>query len=145
MVSILKYRLYSIDKIVSRTLTYATVAVLVGLIYALPVLALARAFGGSNDIVIAASTLAAAAAFSPIRRWAQRIIDRRFNRARYNAERVVEDFAAHLRDHVDLATICDELQGVVGDTVQPTQTAIWLRETDGDRTDLRNDFGTSIR
>ncbi len=130
MVSILKYRLYSIDKIVSRTLTYATVAVLVGLIYVIPVLVLAQTFGGSNDFVIAASTLTAAAAFSPIRRWAQRIIDRRFNRARYNAGRVVDDFAAQLRDHVDLSTICDDLELVVGDTVEPTRTAIWLRETD---------------
>lgn len=128
MVSILRFRLYSIDKVVSRTLTYGVVAVLVGVIYTVPVVVLADALGGSNDIVIAASTLAAAAAFSPIRRWAQRIIDRRFNRAKYDAEREVAAFGARLQSETDFTDINGSLLKVLHATVQPSTAALWLRE-----------------
>ncbi len=131
MVSILRFRLYSIDKVVSRTLTYGVVAVLVGVIYVVPVVVLAEALGGQNDIVIAASTLAAAAAFSPIRRWAQRIIDRRFNRAKYDAEREVAAFGARLQSKTDYADINASLLDVLHATVQPSAAALWLREERG--------------
>ncbi len=131
MVSILRYRLYSIDKVVSRTLTYGVVVVLVGLIYTVPVVALAEVVGGSSDVVIAASTLVAAAAFSPIRRWAQGVVDRRFNRTKYDSEREVGVFAARLQTGIDFDGIDASLMDVLDATVQPTGATVWLRDPSG--------------
>jgi hypothetical protein len=86
---------------------------------------------GSGDLAIAASTLAAAALFSPLRRGVQRWVDRRFNRRRYDAEQVVEDFSARLRGVVDPTTVTDDLQAVVARTLEPKVAAVWVRSEGG--------------
>jgi hypothetical protein len=129
--AVLRYRLYDIDRIVSRAVAYAGVTLtLVGL-YAAGVVglgALARSVTGdaSNDLVVAASTLAVAAAFGPVRRRVQAVVDRRFNRTRYDAARTVESFGARLREEVDLDLLATDLRGVVVETMRPAHVALWL-------------------
>ena len=106
-VAVLKYRLYDIDRVISRTLGYAIVTGLLVGVYAGLVLLATQVLGLHTPVAVAAATLAAAALFSPIRRWVQRMVDRRFNRARYDAEATVAAFAARLKDAVDLDTIRD--------------------------------------
>jgi hypothetical protein len=127
-VAIFRYRLYEIDRIVSRTVAYALVAVVIVCVYALPVVTLPRLLGESNDLVIAGSTLAAAAVFDPVRRRIQRAVDHRFNRARYDAEREVELLTAELRSTVTVDAVAGTLTGVITRTVQPGQVALWIRE-----------------
>ena len=126
-VAITKYRLYEIDRIISRTVTYTLVAAAVAAIYLLPILTLPRLLGESNDLVTAASTLAAAAVFNPLRRRTQRAVDRRFNRARYHTEQEIDAYATRLADHVDLHTVTTDLQAVVARTLTPTTTSTWIR------------------
>ena len=126
-VAITKYRLYEIDRIISRTVTYTLVAAAVAAIYILPVLTLPRLLGQSNDLITAASTLAAAAAFNPLRRRTQRAVDRRFNRARYHTEQELDAYATRLADQVDLDTVTTDLQAVVARTLTPTTTSTWIR------------------
>ncbi len=133
-VAVLRYRLWDLDRLVSRTVSYALVTGLLALPYLLILPAATRVAAGSGNLAVAAATLAAAAAFSPLRRWVQERVDRRFNRRRYDAARTVEGFAAHLRDHVDLDTLSSELLAVVHQTVQPTQASLWLRPSAGRRT-----------
>jgi hypothetical protein len=125
--AILRYRLYDIDRIISRTLAYALLTVLLGLGYAALVLGLGRLLGRQSSLVVAAATLAVAAAFQPLRRRVQSLVDRRFNRRRYDAARTIEAFAARLRDQVDLTTLTGELLAVVDETVAPTRASLWLR------------------
>jgi hypothetical protein len=125
--AILRYRLYDIDRIVSRTLAYALLTLLLGLGYAAVVLGLGRLLGRDSSLVVAAATLAVAAVFQPARRRVQRLVDRRFNRRRYDAARTVEHFAGRLRDQVDLTTLTGELLTVVDQTVAPTRASLWLR------------------
>lgn len=127
MVAILKYRLYDIDRVVSRTVSYALVALTVALVYALPVVTLPRLLGESNDLIVAGSTLAAAALFNPVRRRIQRIVDRRFNRARFDADHQVEVFADRLRAQTDLAAIQHHLHELIANTIGPDRTAVWVR------------------
>ncbi len=127
MVAILRYRLYDIDRIVSRTVAYALVALTVALVYALPVVFLPRLLGESNDLIVAGSTLAAAALFNPIRRGLQRLVDRRFNRAKFNAEHQVEVFADRLRAQTDLEAIQHHLHQLIAETIAPDRTAVWVR------------------
>jgi hypothetical protein len=127
LVAVTRYRLYEIDRIVSRTATYALVVLVVGAVYAVPVVLLPRLLGESNDLVIAGSTLASAAAFNPVRRRIQRGVDHRFNRAHYDAEQEVEAFAGRLRGSADLAAVSTDLAGVLGRTVAPTGIGVWLR------------------
>jgi hypothetical protein len=126
-VAVLRYRLYDLDRIVSRTLGYGLLTVLLGLGYAGVVLGLGRLLPDSSNLVVAAATLAAVAAFSPLHRRVQRVVDRRFNRRRYDAARTVEVFAARLRDQVDLDALHGELLVVVDQTMQPTRASLWLR------------------
>jgi hypothetical protein len=125
--AILRYRLYDLDRIVSRTLAYGLLTVLLGLGYAAVVLGLGRLLGQDSSLVVAAATLAVAAAFQPARRRVQGAVDRRFNRRRHDAARIIEGFGARLRDQVDLDTLTADLLAVVDQTMQPTQASLWLR------------------
>jgi hypothetical protein len=127
-IGILKYRLYDIDRIISRTLAYAVVtAILVG-IYAGLVLLTTQALPVrlSGSVAVAGSTLVAAALFSPLRRRVQHLVDRRFNRARYDADRTLAAFAARLQDSVDLETVREDLAAVVRRTLEPAQMSLWV-------------------
>jgi hypothetical protein len=125
--AILRYRLYDIDRIISRTLAYALLTVLLGLGYAGVVLGLGRLLPQGSSLVVAAATLAVAAVFQPARRHIQQAVDRRFNRHRYDAARTIDRFSTRLRQQVDLNTLTAELLGVVDQTMQPTQASLWLR------------------
>ena len=127
-VAVLRYRLYDLDRVVSRTLTYGLLTVLLGLGYAAVVLGLGRLLPDSSSLVVAAATLAVVAAFAPLRRRVQDLVDRRFNRRRYDAAGTVEAFAARLRDQVDLDALHGELLAVVDQTMQPTRASLWLRQ-----------------
>jgi hypothetical protein len=129
-VAILRYRLYEIDRIVSRTLAYALVTgVLVG-VYAGLVLLATEVLAVKSPVAVAASTLAVAALFSPVRRRVQRVVDRRFNRARYDADQTVAAFAAQLKDSVDLNSVRDGLTGAVSRALEPAHVSVWLRGRD---------------
>jgi hypothetical protein len=126
-VAVLRYRLWDLDRLVSRTVTYAVVTALLVVPYLLIVPATSRLAAGSGSLAVAAATLAAAALFQPLRRRIQDLVDRRFNRRRYDAARTVEGFAARLRDQVDLDALSVELLAVVDQTMQPAGASIWLR------------------
>ena len=128
-VAVLRYRLYDLDRVISRTLTYGLLTVLLGLGYAGAVLGLGRLLPEGSSLVVAAATLAAAALFQPLRRRVQQLVDRRFNRRRYDAVRTVDRFATRLRDQVDLDALHGELLAVVDQTMQPTRVSLWLRHT----------------
>jgi hypothetical protein len=129
--AILRYRLYDLDRIISRTLAYGLLTVLLGGGYAGVVLGLGQLLGRDSPLVVAGATLTVAAAFQPARRRIQQLVDRRFNRRRYDAARTVEAFAARLREQVDLDALTGELLAVVQDTMQPTQASLWLRPSHG--------------
>ena len=126
-VAVLRYRLWDLDRLVSRTVTYAAVTALLLIPYLLVLPLATRLAGGSGSLAVAAATLTAAAAFQPLRRRVQDLVDRRFNRRRYDAARTVEGFATRLRDQVDLGALHAELLGVVDQTMQPTHAWLWLR------------------
>ena len=126
-VAVLRYRLYDIDRLISRTLSYAVITGLLIAVYVGMVALTTRALPLSSSVGVAASTLAAAALFTPLRRRVQRVVDRRFNRARYDAEATVAAFTAKLRDAVDLDTVRADLVDVVNQTVQATQVSIWVK------------------
>ncbi len=125
-VGILKYRLYEIDRIISRTLAYALVTGLLIGVYAGLVLLSNDVLSLTSPVAVAASTLIAAASFNPLRRRVQRIVDRRFNRARYDADVTVAAFAARLKDAVDIDAVQSELTSVVQQTLEPAHISIWL-------------------
>jgi hypothetical protein len=125
-VAILKYRLYEIDRIISRTLAYAIVTGLLVGVYAGLVLLATEVFGFHSGVAVAVSTLVAAALFSPVRRRVQHVVDRRFNRARYDAERTVNEFAGRLQDVVDPDAVRADLAGVVDAALEPTHVSVWL-------------------
>jgi hypothetical protein len=127
-IAILKYRLFEIDRVISRTLSYAIVTGLLVAVYVGLIALTTRALQLSSPVGVAASTLAAAALFTPLRRWVQRIVDRRFNRAHYDAEATVAAFSSALRDEVDLATVQTDLIDVVHRSMQPSHVSVWLRE-----------------
>jgi hypothetical protein len=129
-VGILKYRLYDIDRIISRTLAYAIVTGLLVGVYAGLVLLTTQVFRVHTPVAVAASTLAAAALFSPVRRRVQKAVDRRFNRARYDADQTVAAFAARLKDAVDLDSVCDDLVGVVHQALEPAHVSVWISQRD---------------
>jgi len=125
-VAILRYRLYDIDRIISRTLAYAIVTALLAGVYAGPVLLSTQVLGLHTPVAVAVATLAAAALFNPLRRRVQRMVDRRFNRARYDAEVTVAAFAARLKDSVDLDAVRDDLAGVVTRALEPAHVSVWI-------------------
>jgi len=125
-VAILKYRLYDIDRIISRTLAYAIVTGLLVGVYAGLVLLATQVLKFHNTVAVAAATLAAAALFNPLRRRVQLIVDRRFNRARYDADRMVTAFAGRLKDAVDLASVRDDLADVVQQALEPAHISVWV-------------------
>jgi uncharacterized membrane protein YbhN (UPF0104 family) len=130
-VAILRYRLYDIDRLISRALVYAILTVVLGLSYGGLVLALGQLFGRVGERIpswaVASATLAVAALFQPARRRIQQVVDRRFNRRKYDAAKTIEAFSARLRNQIDLDTLARELHAVVDQTMQPTTASLWLR------------------
>jgi hypothetical protein len=129
-VAVLRYRLYDIDRIISRTLAYAIVTSLLVGLYAGLVLLATQVFRFHSTVAVAAATLAAAALFNPLRVRVQRAVDRRFNRARYDADQTVAAFAARLKDAVDLDSIRDDLAGTVHQALEPAHVSVWVSHHD---------------
>jgi hypothetical protein len=125
--AILRYRLYDLDRIISRTLAYGLLTLLLGGGYAGVVLGLGQLLGSNSPLVVAGATLAVAAAFQPARRRIQQAVDRRFNRRRHDAAQTIEAFSARLHQEIDLDTLTAELLAVVEETMQPAQASLWLR------------------
>jgi MFS family permease len=130
-IAVMRYRLYDLDRLVHRTLVYGLLTALLGAVYASVVLVLGQLFGGVGrdppSWAVAGATLAVAALFRPARRRIQVVVDRRFNRRRYNATKTIEVFSGRLREQVDLDTLSAELLAVVDQTMQPTAVSLWLR------------------
>ena len=127
-VAILRHRLYEIDRIISRTLAYTIVTGLLVGVYAGAVLLTTQVFRVHTSVAVAVSTLVAAALFNPLRRRVQRAVDRRFNRARYDADQTVAAFAARLKDAVDLNSVRDDLAGVVQQALEPAHISVWVSQ-----------------
>jgi hypothetical protein len=125
--AVLRYRLFDLDRIISRTLAYGLLTVLLGLGYAVVVLGLGRLLPQGSTLVVAGATLAVAGVFQPARRRVQAAVDRRFNRRRYDTARTIQAFSARLRQQIDLDTLTSELLTVVDQTMQPTSVSVWLR------------------
>jgi hypothetical protein len=129
-VAVLKYRLYEIDRLISRTVAYAIVTGLLVGVYAGLVLLTTQVFRFHTPVAVAASTLATAALFNPVRRRVQQMVDRRFNRARYDADQTIAAFAARLKDAVDLDSVRDDLAGVVHQALEPAHVSVWSSQRD---------------
>jgi hypothetical protein len=125
--AVLRYRLYDLDRIISRTLAYGLLAVLLGGGYAGAVLGFGQLLGRDSSLVVAGATLALAAVFQPARGRIQATVDRRFNRRRHDAAQTIAAFSVRLHQHIDLDTLTTELLGVVDQTMQPTSVSLWLR------------------
>jgi len=131
-IAILRYRLYDIDRLISRTIGYGTVTGVLVVVFAGAILtfqAVLAPLTGGNTLAVTASTLVVAALFQPLRRRVQSGVDRRFNRTRYDAERSVAAFAGRLRDEVDLGQLTADITRAVSQTVQPTTVTVWLRRS----------------
>jgi MFS family permease len=135
-VAVLRYRLYDIDRIVSRTVSYSVVVVLLAAIYVGAVTWLTTLLPDQSELVVAATTLAVATLFNPVRKRVQGWVDRRFNRSRYDMQLVMDGFAGSLRDQVDAEMVMDGWVGVVNETMQPASVGVWMRAS------FRNDSGT---
>jgi hypothetical protein len=127
-VAILKYRLYDIDRIISRTLAYALVTGLLVGVYAGLVLLATGVLRFTSSVAVAVATLAAAALFNPVRRRVQRVVDRRFNRARYSADKLVAEFSTRLKDAVDLDSVGCQLVGVMQLALEPAHVSLWIAD-----------------
>ena len=129
-VAVLRYRLYDLGRLVNRAVVYVSLTAILAVIYLGGVALIRGVFSpltGDSDIAVAGSTLAVAALFRPLRQRIQAFIDHRFYRRKYDATRTVDEFSSKLRDEIDLATLNDELVGVVHQTMHPTHVSIWLR------------------
>jgi hypothetical protein len=133
--AVLRYRLYDIDRILSRTVSYVIVIGVLAGVYLLGLTAMTNFLPSDSSLSVAASTLAVAALFNPLRRRVQAWVERRFNRSRYDAQKVMERFSGSLRQDLDPDTVVTGWMGVVSDTMQPDSAAVWIR----------NDFGTMER
>jgi hypothetical protein len=133
-VAVLRYQLFDIDRVINRALVYAVLSAgLIG-VYALVVVvfhALLDPLTGGGDLAVAVTTLLVAALFRPLRSGVQQLVDRRFNRAHYDAERTVESFSSRLRDEVDREAVGVDLLAVVNTTMQPAHASLWLRPERG--------------
>jgi hypothetical protein len=130
-IAILRYRLYEIDRVISKTLVYGLVTVVLGAAYVALVLAgqaVSSSFAGGSNLAIAVSTLIVAALFLPLRGRVQRLVDRRFYRRRYDAQRTLDAIGTRLREQIDLDGLCADLEAVVTETMQPAHVGLWLRE-----------------
>jgi len=125
-VAILRYRLFDIDRLISRTLGYAIVTGLLVGAYTGIVLLTTQVFRVHVPVAVAGSTLAVAALFNPLRHRVQRAVDRRFNRARYDADRIVTAFAGRLQDGVNLDAVRDDLADVVQHALEPAHVSVWI-------------------
>jgi hypothetical protein len=134
-VAVLKYRLYELDRIISRVVSYTLITALLVGVYTGLVLLATHVLPVKSAVAVAACTLITAALFNPLRRWVQRVVDRRFNRSRYNAEAVVAAFTARMRQTVDFDAVRDDLTGVVHEAFQPTQVSVWVALADGSAAD----------
>ena len=128
--AIYRYRLYDIDRIISRTVAYAFLTALLAVVYAAAVLILEpllRPLTGESTLAVAASTLIVVAVSQPLRNRIRATVDQRFNRRRYNTARTIQAFSARLRDQIDLASLSDEMVRLIGQTMEPTTISMWLR------------------
>jgi ABC-type bacteriocin/lantibiotic exporter with double-glycine peptidase domain len=125
---VLRYRLYEIDRIISRVVSYAIITAVLAGVFAGLVLLASVVLELKGSVAVAAATLIAAALFNPLRRRVQRAVDRRFNRARYNADLTVAAFASRLKDAVDLDSVREDLAAVVQQALEPAHISLWVRE-----------------
>lgn len=126
-VAILRFRLYEIDRIISRTVSYGVVVAMIAAVFFGTATLLGSLLPDDSPLAVAASTLSVAAVFNPLRRKVQRFVDRLFNRSRYDADRTIDAFSARLRAEVDLDELARDLKGVATETMQPKSLALWLR------------------
>ena len=127
-IAVLRYRLFEIDRLVSRTVSYAVVIALLAAIYLATIYLVQSVIEAESELAVAGSTLAAAAAFNPLRRRVQAVVDRRFNRARFNAESEASAFAVRLHKALDLSTVITDLGAVLTNTVKPVSSTIWIKK-----------------
>jgi len=130
-IAILRYRLYDIDRIISRTVSYAVVTLMLAVVFIGVVLGLTavfESFTGGNTVAVAASTLIVAALFQPLRRRVKDRVDRRFDRARYDGQRTADAFASLMRDETDLGAVADDLTSVIDRVLAPRDTTLWINE-----------------
>lgn len=129
LVAVTRYNLFDIDRLVSRTVSYVAIALVIAAVYAVPVVVLPNLLGLSSDLSVALATLSAVAVFSPLRRRVRVWVDRRFDRERYDADRVVAAFAGRLQTAVDLGVVTDELRNAVSVTLRPATASVWFTES----------------
>jgi hypothetical protein len=129
-IAVLRFHLYDLGRVMSRTVSYAVITALLVGMYLVLVTASTRLVPGGSPFAVAASTLAAAALFQPLRRRVQTVVDRRFNRARYDAERTADAFSRRLREEVDLDAVSSDLIAAVHDTLEPARIGLWLRPSE---------------
>jgi hypothetical protein len=126
-VAVLRYRLFDVDRIISRTLAYGLLTVLLAGGYAAVALGLGQLLGRDSSLVVATATLTVAALFQPARRRIQQLVDRRFNRRHHDTTQTITAFSARLREQTDLDTLSADLLAVADQTMEPTTVSLWLR------------------